>query len=124
MTVFDILETSVDVNSEANDFLDQYRNIKLFYKEYVEELLSPYISYADVKNTYPIQVIDLRFQVDHINRKKKQLFVEYRNDPAKASLFLILIRHREIKMVMEIKLHAHMSTFCGPFFFFFFSQLR
>ena len=30
----------------------------------------PFIKYADVKNRYPIQVIDLRFQVDHINPKK------------------------------------------------------
>ena len=64
-------------------------------------LLKPFINYTDVKNSYPIQVIDLRFQVDHINPKKIQLFEEYRNDPANARLFLILIRHREIKMVSD-----------------------
>ena len=62
---------SVDNNYEANDYLGQHRNNKLFYKEYVgERLLKPYINYTAVKNTYPIQVIDLRFQVDHINLKK------------------------------------------------------
>ena len=54
-----------------------------------------------LKNIYPIQVIDLSFQVDHINPKKIQLFEEYRNDPANARLLLILIRHREIKMVSD-----------------------
>ena len=54
-----------------------------------------------LKIIYPIQVIDLRFQVDHINPKKIQFFEEYRPDPASARLFLILIRHREIKMVSQ-----------------------
>ena len=63
--------------------------------------MNPFIKYDDVKNTYPIQVIDLRFQVDHINPKKIQFFEEYRADPANARLFLILIRHREIKMVSD-----------------------
>ena len=53
------------------------------------------------KNSYPIQVIDLRFQVDQINPKKIQLFQEYRADPANARLFLILIRHGRIKNVSD-----------------------
>ena len=33
---------SVDVNYTENDYLDQYRDIKLFYKEYLgEELMNP-----------------------------------------------------------------------------------
>ena len=93
---------SVHVNYTENDYLDQYRDIKLFYKEYLgEELMNPFIKYDDVKNTYPIQVIDLRFQVDHINPKKIQLFEEYRANPNNARLFLILIRHREIKMISD-----------------------
>ena len=93
---------SVAVNYTENKYLDQYRDIKLFCKEHLgEELMNPFIKYVDVKNTYPIQVIDLRFQVDHINSKKIQLFEEYRADPANARLFLILIRHREIKMVSD-----------------------
>ena len=54
-------------NFEENSYLDQYRDLKLFYKEYVgEELLQPYISYPDKKYFYPIQITDLRHQVDHI----------------------------------------------------------
>ena len=37
-------------NFEENSFLDQYRDLKLFYKEYVgEELLQPYKTYPDMK---------------------------------------------------------------------------
>ena len=51
----------------TNDYLDQYRDVMLFYKEYVgEELLSPFIIYTDMKKK-PIRVIDLRFQADRIN---------------------------------------------------------
>ena len=49
-------------NYNENDFIDQYKDLKLFYEEYVgEELLNPFVSYPDMKTKYPIQVIDLRF---------------------------------------------------------------
>ena len=58
-------------NFEENSYLDQYRDLKLFYKDYVgEELMQPYISFADVKYFYPIQITDLRHQVDHLTPKK------------------------------------------------------
>ena len=61
----------VSIGYTSNDSVDQYRDFKIFYKEYVgEELVSPLINYTDVKNKYLIQIIDLRFQVDHINPKK------------------------------------------------------
>ena len=34
------------------------------------------INYTDMKNKYPIQVIDLRFQVQHTNPKKLHFFQE------------------------------------------------
>ena len=38
---------------DENDYIDHYRDIKLFYKEYVgEELLSPFISYTEMKDKY------------------------------------------------------------------------
>ena len=97
---------AVLTNYALNDFLDQYNDVKLFYKEYVgEELLSPFISYPDMKNKYPIQVIDLRFQVDPITPKKIQLFEEYRPEPNNnsnnARLFFVLIRRREIGMISD-----------------------
>ena len=62
---------SVLTNYAENDYIDQNRDLKLFYKEHVgEELLEPFISYTDMKNKDPIQVIDLRYQADHITPKK------------------------------------------------------
>ena len=49
----------------------------------------------------PSHVIDIRIQVDHTNYKKIQLFDEYRGATANAVLFMILFRHREIKMVFD-----------------------
>ena len=46
---------------EQNDYIEQYKDLKLFFKEYIgEQLLSPFISYPDMKTKYPIGIIDLR----------------------------------------------------------------
>ena len=77
--------------------------MKKILKEYVGETLkSPFISYYDMKNIYPIQVIALRHQVDYII-PKKQWFEEFLTDPANviARLFVILVRHRQIEMIAE-----------------------
>ena len=89
-------------NFEENSYLDQYRDLKLFYKEYLGEvLLQPYISYSDMKYLYPIQITDLRYQVDHITPKKIQLFEEFSEDPAYERIFIILVRHRQIEMISD-----------------------
>ena len=49
-----------------------------------------------METKYPIGIIDLRHQPDHITPKKNQLFQEYGADPDNTRLFLILIRRREI----------------------------
>ena len=91
-------------NFEENSYLDQYRDLKLFYKEYVgEELLQPYITYPDMKYLYPIQITDLRHQVDHITPKKIQLFEEFNKDPDNERLFITLIRHRQVEMISDGK---------------------
>ena len=54
-----------------------------------------------MKNLYPIQIVDLRYQVDHITPKKIPLFEEHRADHINAKLFVILIRYREIMMVSD-----------------------
>ena len=97
---------SVITNFTENDYLDQYRDLKSFYQEYVgEQLMSPFVSYTDLKNKYPIQVIDLRHQIDHISPKKIQLFKEYKNDPVDniKRLYVILIRHKQIEMISDGK---------------------
>ena len=45
----------VMVNYEENDYLEQYKDLKLFYKEYIgEHLLYPIISYNKMKTYYPV----------------------------------------------------------------------
>ena len=94
------------IDDGENYYVDQYRDLSLYYKEYLgEDLLSPFISFTDMKNNYPIQLFDLRFQVDHINSKKKRLFGENRGAINNARLFLIKIRHRGIKMISDGKFY-------------------
>ena len=92
------------LNYDQNDYIEQYKDLKLIFKEYIgEQLLSPFISYTDMKSKYPIEIIDLRHQADHITPKKIQLFQEYagEDDPDNARLFLILIRRREIELISD-----------------------
>ena len=90
------------MNYEQNDYIEQYKDIKLFFKEYIsEQLLSPFISYPDMKTKYPIEIIDLRHQADQITPKKIQIFLEYDADPENAIFFLILIRRREIELISD-----------------------
>ena len=86
------------LNYEQNDYIEQYKDLKLFFKEYIgEELMTPFISYTDMKTKYPIGITDLRHQSDHITPKKIQIFMDYDGDPQNARFHLILIRRREIE---------------------------
>ena len=92
----------VSIDYASIDCVDHYRALKLFYKEYVgEELTNAFVTYTDMKNKNPIQVNDFRFQVDHFNPKQIQLFDEYRSAINNARLFMILFKHREIKMISD-----------------------
>ena len=93
---------SVLINYDENNYIQQYKDLNLFWKEYIgEPILNPLISYLDMKTKYPIEIIDLRHQSDHITPKKIQLFHEYGTDPDNARLFLILIRRREIELISD-----------------------
>ena len=90
------------MNYEQNDYIEQYKDLTLFFKEYIgEQLMCPFISYLDMKTKCPIEILDLRHQADHITPKKIQLFMEYGADPENARFFLILIRRREIKLISD-----------------------
>ena len=90
------------MNYEQNDNIEQHKGFKLFFKEYIgEQLMSPFISYPDMKTNNPIEKIDLRHQSDQITPKKIQLFLEYGGDPENARFFLILIRRREIELISD-----------------------
>ena len=49
--------------------------------------MNPFISYPDMKTKYPIELLDLKHQPDHITHKTTQLFQEYIADPDNAVLF-------------------------------------
>ena len=94
----------VSIHYSSNGYLDQYKDPESFCREYVgEELLNTFISYTDMKKKYPVQVLDLRFQVHHINTKKVQLHQEYRGAAKSARMFMIIIRHRDIEMFSDEK---------------------
>ena len=93
---------SVFMNFEEKDYIQQYKGLKLFWKDYIgEPILNPLISYTDMKTKYPIQIIELRHQSDHITPKQIQPFHEYGTDPDNARLLLILIRRRQIELISD-----------------------
>ena len=54
-----------------------------------------------MKTFYPIQIIDLRFQTDYTTPKKSRLFEEYEAAPKHTNLYVILIKHNEVKIVSD-----------------------
>ena len=95
-------KVGVLTNFEESSYLDQYRDLKLFFKENVgEEILLSFISYPDIEKFYPFLVTDLRHQVDHITPKKIQLFEDICKDFANERLFFILVRHRQVEKISD-----------------------
>ena len=90
------------INYEENDFIQQYKDLNLFLREYKgEPILKPLISYPDMKTKYPIEILDLRHQSDHITPEKIQILHEFGTDPDNARMFVILIRRREIELISD-----------------------
>ena len=90
------------ITYEENDYIQQYKDSKLFWKEYIgEPIFNPLISYLDMKTKYPIEIIDLRHQSDHLTSKRIQIFHDYGTDPDNARLFLILISRREMELISD-----------------------
>ena len=89
-------------NYEQNDYIEQYKSLKIFFTEYTgEPILNPFISYPDKKTTYRIGILDLRHQPDHITAIKIHLFQENGSDPDNARLFSKIIRRREIELIND-----------------------
>ena len=56
------LRDNILKNYEEKDYIQQYKDLKLFFKDIIgEPLLNPFISYSDMKTKYPIE--DLRHQL-------------------------------------------------------------
>ena len=54
-----------------------------------------------MKTFYPIQVIDSRFLVDYVTPKIIRPFEEYEIAPENTNLYVMLIKHRKIRMVSD-----------------------
>ena len=79
---------SLLINYEPNDYIEQHKNLKLFFHEYIgEPKQNPLLSYPDMKTKCPIEIIDLGHQLDQITPKKIHLFQDYEADPDNAKLF-------------------------------------
>ena len=52
-----------------------------------------------MKSFFPIQVIDLGFEINQINPKQIHLFEEYRGSPNHVRLFIVPIKRRENKNI-------------------------
>ena len=66
---------SVLTNYTESEHTGHYKNLYLYFKEYVgEPILNPLISYPDMKTKHPIGITDLRRQLDHITPKRIQIF--------------------------------------------------
>ena len=79
---------SVLANYEQNDYIEQNKDLKIFFREYIgEPILNPLETSPDMKPKHSIEVLDLRYQPDHKTSKKIQLFHEYGADPENARFF-------------------------------------
>ena len=93
---------SVLVNYAQNGCIEKYKNFKLIFMEFIDEhLMSPFIFYLDMKTKYPVETIDLAHQTDHITPKKIQLFLEYSAGPENGKFYLIILRRRERKLIID-----------------------
>ena len=93
---------SILINYEEKDYIQQYKDLKLFWKKYIgEPIFNPHISSPDMKTKYLIEILDLRHQSDHKTPKNIQIFHENGTDPDNARLFLKLIRRREIELIKD-----------------------
>ena len=54
-----------------------------------------------MKKFYPIQVIEPRFQIYHVNPRKIQMFGENRANMNDVGRFAMLVRRRVVKLVSD-----------------------
>ena len=98
----------ITINYDKNNYLDQYRDLKLIYKELVgETMFNPIIPYDKMKSWYPFELNDLRFQADHISPNKIRFFTEYSDNPVNTIINIILINHRKNNTISEGKKNYH-----------------
>ena len=50
-----------------------------------------------MKTCYPLQKIDLHFQIDHSTPKKVRFFEEYDDTPTDTNFCFVLLKHRKLR---------------------------
>ena len=102
---FRYLKDPIMVKYNENTYLNQNRDLELFCEDIVgEPSLPPLKAYEkneDLLSYTLIQIFDLRFPVNYIILKKIRLSEEYDEDQTNTNLYIILIEHREIKMISD-----------------------
>ena len=63
----------------------------------------PILAYDKMNIYYPLQVIDLKFQMDYVTPKKINFFEENDEDPIDTSLYAIVKKCRENLIVFDGK---------------------
>ena len=102
---------AIDLDLTKNNNLNQYRYLQTFFRgNNGEPIIYPFISYTEMKKYYRNQVIDFRFQVDHISPEKIPLFEEYQAAPANARLFVIILEHRRNKKILDGHKNTHVEV--------------
>ena len=100
--VLDIQKIQSEQITQKTNFLKKYRDPKLFYKEENgDSLLNSFIIHLDMKNFYPMQVIDIKLHFYYIALQKSTHFEEHEAAPEHTNLYVIMIKHKEIKMVAD-----------------------
>ena len=91
-----------DLDYTKHDNLNQIGKLRAFFRENeAEPMINPSISYTDMRNFYPIQLIDLKFHVDRVSPKKNKLFEEDSAALTNARVFVVLLKHRQIKVISD-----------------------
>ena len=80
------------INCPEITFLKRYRDLKLFQNQYVgEQTLFPKLTYDKMETYYPIQMIDLRFQVDYVLPTKMGLYEQFDEKPIHTNLYVLTV---------------------------------
>ena len=77
----------ITIICNEKSYPNQRRDLKLFNEEYVgEHLFSLIITNEKMETYYPIEIIDLRCQVDYVTTKKIGVFEEHVENPHTTNL--------------------------------------
>ena len=63
----------MQIDFERNKYNDAYNEVRRFYKDYIQGEGSPYITFKDFKELYPLWVFDLRAQKDNFQSQPIQV---------------------------------------------------